>query len=226
MSTTVTSSTSLVGRWRLALRFGLREARRHKGRSALVMAMVLLPMAVGTLLIIVSAPPSAQAVVAAWLGPQLAGYVEWMGPYPIRQDVFGANTERVEIGTTNDDAAITETDVITSEITTNLPEGLAASPYLENFSGIYLGNEYVNTYLLQADLTDPAIRAVLPVSEGELPGPGQIALNAYAADQIGAHLGDVVTVMIEQALPNAPGQTELQEVELQVSGIRRAAIGN
>ena len=187
------------GRWRVALRYGARDARRATGRTALVAVMVMLPVAVGTFAATTlwSTRSTPERVVATELGPLLQASVQYGGCAPIVQtpdDRSGgaacqegkANLAAVQDAISH---ALPSADTLTLGLTAQVE--VRGHALQRSVTG------------MQTDLTVPDVAAAFPLRAGRLPRAGEVALDGAMAGDLGVHLGDRVAVRLSAASADA-----------------------
>ena len=200
--------------WAPALRIARRELLRAKGRTALVLAMVLLPVlavtALSTLL------RTSEITVQEGLPRELGSAAARLGvgdgraeQDPLQQSV--AQHEPVERATAADVRRL-------------LPEGsrLLGVRFSQNPIRVQVGDRRHRVGAIGVDLSDPALRGPFDVVSGRAPtGVDEVAVSARLADD-GAGLGSVVHVGDEprtvtgvvegpRDLPYGPGVLGLPE---------------
>ncbi|MGY3516037.1 FtsX-like permease family protein [Micromonospora sp. PTRAS2] len=173
--------------WRAALRIARREARRARGRTALVLAMITLPV-LGLALSAVSydmAELSRAERIDRRLGAADAE-LRWVAEGPVAQDAWGDTTYQ------RDGVPGRSRPVTADELTALLPAGSRVAevrwwvPFEARAGG---RRETVDGRLL--DLTDPLLRGQGRVLAGRPPtGADEVGLNRAALRRLRAGLGD------------------------------------
>lgn len=174
--------------WRLALRLGWRDSIRHRGRTALVVAMIALPLIAGTgmFTLVRSFESTPQAQAYSELGPSAGARVEESGCSRLAQSPDGSSweCEGEDSGTTITEAALREV----------LP-----------------GGEFVPVMAMRVDLVSdsaavpdqqvvevgdpPRADSFVDVTSGRLPNdPSEMALSGSLARRLGVGLGDSITI--------------------------------
>lgn len=176
------------GRWRVALRHGARDARRHKGRTTLVATMVALPVLVGTFATTAlwSVQESPERRVETELGPRLQAATDYAQP-GVQQspDHQGTMTgEPVSVPFADAEAAVGAA----------LPAGDSLVRELRRSVVVHGPGLERSTTALQTDLGDPDVAAAFALVTGRTPRAGEAALSAAVADELGVAVGDVVAV--------------------------------
>jgi putative ABC transport system permease protein len=175
--------------WLTAIRVARREARRAKGRTALVLAMITLPV-----LCLAFAAATYDMVrltnterLARNIGTADAS-LRWEANGPIQQDPIGEFWIPAGAKLPPREAPATESDVLAS-----LPPG---SRVTRDLSGALDMRTATGTGELEVrglDADDPLTRGIVDIRSGRAPaGPGEVALTAQAAERLGASVGGVV----------------------------------
>ncbi|MGF0117946.1 FtsX-like permease family protein [Promicromonospora sp. Marseille-Q5078] len=197
------------GRWRVALRYGWRDACRNTGRTALVTVMVALPVAIGSFATTAlwSAQDTPEAVAQRELGPELQARLTYNGP-----------------GTTQDPRATSiagQGDLepvalagIEAQLTALLPAGDRLLTTLTGGADVLAGDLQLDGGITQAELDDATMAATWPLTDGVLPGDGEVALSAPFAAELGVATGDEVRL----AGIAAPGEDD-GDATVRVSGL-------
>ncbi|WP_165350458.1 ABC transporter permease [Xylanimonas protaetiae] len=177
------------GRWRVALRYGARDARRHKGRTALVAVMVALPVAVGsfaaTALWSLSYAPEIK--IRTELGSEFTAGLSFQGPGYL-QAPDGSTGLGVE---QRGPVAVADLE---AGVSAALPAGSTLHRAAKAQLGVVGTDRRLSGTALQLDLEFPEAAAAFPVRDGALPQDGEVAITASMARQIGISLGDEVTL--------------------------------
>ncbi|WP_187289419.1 FtsX-like permease family protein [Xylanimonas cellulosilytica] len=199
------------GRWRIALRYGARDARRNKGRTALVAVMVALPVMLGSFAATVlwSTQGTPERRVAQELGPSLQASITFANMADLQQSPDGnaaSGNEQLE-------GPVTVAD-LDAALDAALPAGArvthaVAAPVIVFGESLQSAESGV-----QADLSDAAVAAAFPVTEGTLPGPGEVAVSRRVADELHLAIGDDVSTRLGGSAGSA---TEL--VSATISGV-------
>lgn len=190
--------------WRAALRIARRDALRAKGRSALVMAMIALPvLGVGAADIVArssSLTPdesatrqmgSAQALVAF----DQQGYPTAQIPDGLAYAVVRGSDGKVH-GTPEERARarVAPTDLLAQA----LPAGSRLVPLPSGAQDVPVTTAYGQStpVLRELDLGDPAVRGLLTLRQGHWPdGPGQIAATTAFLKDAGLRPGQTTTLV-------------------------------
>jgi putative ABC transport system permease protein len=201
---------------RLAFRIARREAWRYKGRSALSITLLGLPLlgvAIGASAFD-TARLSEEETAEQYLGSNDA-YIEIALPgVPIEQQNWNSQWIIYDVPAGTDGDA--ERPVADSEILAALPEGSSIAPYSLMKEGTALQAETPDGLgQLQGygyDLSDERYPATgLEYLEGSAPGSGEAVINEAAADLLGIGVGDDL-VIEDEALPDSLKVTGIVEV--------------
>ncbi|GAB3165426.1 hypothetical protein GCM10027059_22970 [Myceligenerans halotolerans] len=208
------------GRRRVALRYGVRDARRHKVRTILVTLMVGLPVTAASLFLTWegSRHLTAATYAAQVVGPELEARVDF-APWEVEgQDLTGDTTNdewHPNTGGLDDDGDPLTVDAYGAKLAATLPTGSKLYPILEGDRQLDGPDLRWDVQIHQTDLSVPEVAAVYMLHEGRLPRGGEeIALNASTAELLGADIGDTVGVVGW----DADGE-ETEDAELTVTGL-------
>lgn len=216
-----------IGAWKVALRMARRDALRAKGRSALILAMIALPVlgvtgadvvhrsgqltpaerverVVGGADALVTALSPGQAVEQAPVAEDGAFAVRARpGEQPTPEQLKGASTDPTVL------------------VGSLLPPGSALTPVRTGpETGATSPEGLVRTLTTEADLGDPVWRGRMDLVEGRAPGaPHEIAVTQAFLDHSGLRLGSDTTVQgLERTTFRITGLVEhpddLKRVEL------------
>ncbi|WP_354642229.1 FtsX-like permease family protein [Kitasatospora camelliae] len=188
--------------WRATLRIARRDVLRAKGRSALVLAMIALPVlgVAGADVVYRSAELEPQERITRYLGGADALVNSYTRGMTVFQEASG--TERTSVRYRPDNAqptaaerrsAETEPEQLAREL---LPAGsvlLPVGPSQRAAATTVAGQ--LGVEVTEADLTDPVWHGTLNVVEGTAPGnPRQIAATRKFLDDSGLRLGSTTTL--------------------------------
>ncbi|MFG3705035.1 FtsX-like permease family protein [Micromonospora sp. NPDC047670] len=180
-----------VGSWWAALRIARREARRARGRTALVLAMITLPVLVLTFTAV--SWDMAELTRAERNGRQLGvadAELLWVARGPVFQDAWGEGW-----GSTEDDPLPTG-PVTAGQVTALLPAGSRAIPLRRWVSfDARVGDRVKDGFNGRAvDLADPLGRGLVRFRSGRAPaGPDEIAVSPAALRRLDVRPGGTVT---------------------------------
>jgi putative ABC transport system permease protein len=184
--------TRMTG-WRAAIRIARREARRARGRSALVVAMIALPVAaLGFAAVARDTFTLTPAEQADRLMGGTQALVVWGSANPVHQDptnpdLFYSDVQPTDQGGAGDAAPST------ARLLALLPPG---TKVLDDRSGPLSVRTVAGTASLRArmlDYTDPLARGILRQRAGRAPADAdEVALTPAASRRIGAGVGGTV----------------------------------
>ncbi|MEV6690702.1 ABC transporter permease [Micromonospora sp. NPDC051196] len=183
-------SAEFIGSWRAALRIARREAKRARGRTALVLGMIILPVLALTF-VAVSVDMS-RLTPTERLDRQLAGAdaeLRMVGRGPITQSADGNNwwpthEELKDVGRVSAD-----------EVAAFLPTGSRVLAVTHWVPFTVRDGDRIRDHLNATviDLTDPLGRGLVRVHAGRVPtGADEIAVNRATARQLDVDLGDQI----------------------------------
>ncbi|MCG5470112.1 ABC transporter permease [Micromonospora sp. LAH09] len=181
----------LTGSWRTALRIARRESRRARRRTALVLAMIALPVAVLAFLAASydMAELTPQERVDRRLGVADAE-LRWIADNPVGQD------ERGEGWFTRDDTYLPPAKANAAQLTALLGPGSRVTEVRTYITLTLRGphrDEDVSGRVL--DLGDPLARGLVRFRAGRAPQqPGEVAVSPVALRRLDLHLGHAVAV--------------------------------
>lgn len=176
--------------WLTALRVARREARRAKGRSALVVALIGLP--VFALAFAAVSYDSFRLTTEQELDRELGAAdaeVQWPYRGPLQQDPTG----RGYIGDERRTEPATEAELLGA-----LPPGSRATPVVERYVDLRTAAGVGSLRAHGLDLTDPLVEGLARVVSGRAAtADDEVAVTHQAADRLGATIGDTVTTADE-----------------------------
>ncbi|WP_406147578.1 FtsX-like permease family protein [Streptomyces sp. NBC_01012] len=195
--------------WRAALRIARRDALRSKGRSALVVAMIALPVLGVTAADVTyrSSTPTVAENLTAKMGSADAVYSSaGIGPAPVEQmpdaDIWGTPDDGADIP---DDAQSAPVDVPGS-----FPKG---SRYLTEQSVpavVSTRHGVANTEIVELRTSDPAVRGRLDLVDGAYPdGEGEIVATEHFLKSAGLGVGSRTTLRGPEQTYTITGSVEL-----------------
>ncbi|RZU74030.1 putative ABC transport system permease protein [Micromonospora kangleipakensis] len=179
-----------VGSWLVALRIARREARRARGRTALVLAMITLPVL--ALSFTAVSWDMAELTRAEKLDRRLGGAdaeLRWSAENALVQDAWGESSWPAEGETVPRTRPVTA-----AEITALLPPGSRVSRvrWWVPFE-VRLDDRNVSFDARSLDLTDPVARPLARLRAGRPPtAPTEIAVSRPALRRLGVPLGGTV----------------------------------
>ncbi|HEY1487268.1 MAG TPA: FtsX-like permease family protein [Micromonosporaceae bacterium] len=191
--------------WLVALRIARREARRAKGRTALVVLMIAAPVvalsfAAATYDMYRLTRPEQ---VTRQMGTASA-VLSWDGDGPV-SDPNGQDSA----GTTPKQPRTT------AALLAQLPPGSRATAYWQSGIGVYTATGVGQLSTYGFDATDPLTTGMVRVVSGRAPSaPGEIDASASALKRLGAHVGDTV-----HALPNSTSATSYPAGTYRIVGV-------
>ncbi|MDQ0985674.1 FtsX-like permease family protein [Streptomyces sp. V2I9] len=200
---------SVLSGWRAAFRTARRDAVRAKGRSALVVAMIALPVLGVTAadLTYRSALPTRAEELTAELGSADARFRSTgMGPVKLQQMPDGVNWGTPP-GTPDPSPEVQAKPV---DVKAALPEG---SRYLTERSvpaSVTTRHGIADTEISELSVSDPLVRGRIELTDGAFPRKrDEIAATTAFAEAAGLSLGDTVTVRGPEQTYTLTGTVEL-----------------
>ncbi|WFE49753.1 FtsX-like permease family protein [Micromonospora sp. WMMD1155] len=179
----------LTGSWRTALRIARRESRRARGRTALVLAMIALPVA--ALAFLAASYDMAELTPQERVDRRLGvadAELQWVANGPIGQDDWGEGWSTTN-GTAPGRATAAQMTALlgpgsrVTEVRPHAPLTLRGPNRDEDVAGRVL------------DLGDPLARGLVRFLAGRAPQqPGEVAVSQAALRRLDLRLGDAVTV--------------------------------
>lgn len=179
-----------VGSWRAALRIARREARRARGRTALVLAMIALPVL--ALSFVAVTYDMADLTRVEQFDQRLgAADVElrWLAENPLQQDPWGESSWARE-----GELVARERPASQAEVEALLPPGSRASrvSWWVPFE-VRIGERTTTLDGRALDLTDPLPRSTVRLRSGRVPtATDEVAVSERAARQLGVRVGGTV----------------------------------
>ncbi|GGV80576.1 hypothetical protein GCM10015535_18900 [Streptomyces gelaticus] len=181
---------SLFTGWRAALRIARRDAMRSKGRSALVVAMIAVPVLGVTALDVTyrSVTPTSAEELTADMGSADAVFSDQqLGP--IEQMPDAQRYDRVD-----ENAPLDETGPPT-DISTTFPKGSRAISIQSVPASVTTGYGVANTDIYEFRTSDKLARGKIDLVRGDFPhGTGEMAATEPFLKSTGLHIGSVTTV--------------------------------
>ncbi|WP_307870939.1 FtsX-like permease family protein [Micromonospora sp. C51] len=198
-----------LGSWRAALRIARREARRARGRTALVLAMIILPVL--ALSFVAVSVDMAQLNPGEELDRRLGradAELRVVGRGPVEQSPDGG-------GWTSGDRDEQLTAPVAAEhVAALLPEGSRVLPIrrwvpFSAWQGDRIRDDIAATAI---DLTDPLGRSLARIHRGRAPATAdEIAVNLAARRSLGVDLGDQIAAGDGSRTWTVVGVAELPE---------------
>ncbi|GAB3981928.1 FtsX-like permease family protein [Plantactinospora veratri] len=172
--------------WLTALRIARREARRARGRSVLVIAMLALPVlalsAAAASYDMFRLTPEEEAT--RLLGAADAR-IEWVDTEPVRQDPTGDGHS----SNTSSHAATTTAE----ELLAALPDGSRVTPVRSGTVQLRTESGIGDLTAYGIDVADPMVTGLVTLRDGRAPATdGEVALTEQAAERLGSQIGDTV----------------------------------
>ena len=172
--------------WLTALRIARREARRAKGRSALVIAMIGLPVlalafaAVSYDMFHLTAPEQATRALGA-----ADAKINWVAAGPIQQVSAGDGW--------SSEGDLRTDPVAPEDLLAVLPAGSKVASVREGTVELRTAGGVGELNAYGIDVANPLLAGLVTLREGRGPADSrEMALTEQAADRLGAHVGDVV----------------------------------
>ncbi|MFD2764585.1 FtsX-like permease family protein [Micromonospora eburnea] len=178
------------GSWRTALRIAHREARRARGRTALVLAMIALPvLALGFIAVTWDMANLSQAEQLDRRLGAADAELRWTDGSAIQQDAWGDNSWPVE-----GDQVPRTRPVTADELRALLPAGSKVTRLRRWVQFQVRIDDRLVTFDARAiDLTDPLTRPLAALRAGRPPAaPDEIAVSPPALRRLGVRLGEPV----------------------------------
>lgn len=179
--------------WRTAVRIARREALRAKGRSALVAALIALPVAAVSFVAVSydSFRLSAEQELTRDLGAA-AAEVSWVYDGPAAQNPEGnaRRPDSPEVGRRDGPATAAELEPVLRQV---LPPETRAVPRHREVRQVRTPGGRAGLQTEWLDLHDPVHDGRVVLVDGRAPeGPGEAALTRRAVERFGATVGDEV----------------------------------
>ncbi|GGM29787.1 FtsX-like permease family protein [Micromonospora yangpuensis] len=179
-----------VGSWRAALRIARREAVRARGRTALVFAMITLPVLV--LSFVAASVDMAELTPAEANGRRLGSAdleLRWYTGGPLEQDEWGYDWQQTH------EVDDPHRPPSTAQVTDLLPAGSRASQVGRWLNLTVEFDGRIDEFQARAvDLADPLARGPARLLAGRAPtGAAEIGASAAARRALGVDLGDRIT---------------------------------
>ena len=175
--------------WRPLLRLAWRDVRRAQARSALVLAMITLPVLAVTLAVVVTSTAEVGGTesLERRLGAADAKVV--VEPYVSR--VYQSADPDDGMGTQGGDA---EYGLTVDDLATVLGREVRAIEWRRSQARVETDGGVTQAELVQVDLADPLAEGLATVAQGRLPAaPGEVMVNAALAEK-GPGLGETLVL--------------------------------
>lgn len=184
-------TAELAGSWRTALRIARREARRARGRTALVLAMITLPVLVLTF--VAASYDMAELTQEERLDRQLGvadAALHWVSRHPVVQDESGDSWSSRDPEPSGPGSTLT-----TEELTALLGPGGRVTGIRDWIPVSVRAQGRDETIMGRAlDLTDPLALGTARLREGRAPaGPDEVAASRAALRRLDIRIGGTVT---------------------------------
>ncbi|GAA4900457.1 putative ABC transport system permease protein [Stackebrandtia albiflava] len=178
---------------RLALRLARRDAQRTKGRSALVLALLGLPvLTVGFGAAVIDSLQSSDTETAERILGSADAIVQWDYRVPIIQDPLNIEwSQPVDDAAVSEDAYRAET-ATTAELTAVLPEGARLVEVTSGRTTVTTPDGIDRLRLDGVVMSDPAMTGRYSVLDGDVPTGNEIALSVAAAEFLEVEVGDTL----------------------------------
>ncbi|MET2715795.1 ABC transporter permease [Streptomyces harbinensis] len=192
-----------LNRWRLGLRIARRDALRAKGRSALVVAMIALPIlgVAGADLAVRSSQLSTEEWLSREIGTADARYEVYEPGVPILQhptdpyDMWSSSWDEEGPGQANRDPGEDgeEEPAGTFRFEDVLPEGATVQEERSGYADIATEHGILWTDIQETDPTAELTRGKYTLLDGDWPtGPGEVAATTQFLRDTGAKVGSEV----------------------------------
>jgi putative ABC transport system permease protein len=192
---------SFLSSWRTALRVARREARRSKGRSALVVAMIGLPV---LCLAFAAVSYDMFALTASEKADRAMGTgdarISWQSRTPIGQTPDGVmeygEGPRVTAGTSAGEPPSKEADPApsTSDLAAAMPPGTTILRVRKGIADVKTADGRGRLNAISVDATTPLTKGFVSILDGRAPtASNEVALTKQAVARIGVGLGGTVT---------------------------------
>ncbi|MFU8871242.1 FtsX-like permease family protein [Micromonospora sp. SL4-19] len=214
--------TAALGSWRTALRIARREARRARARTALVLAMIALPVL--ALSFVAVSYDMAQLTHPERMARQLGAAdaeLRWATVNAVEQGAWGESFWPVE----GDEMVPRVRPATADEIRALLPAGSRVTQLRRWVPfDVRIDGRLVSFDARAVDLTDPLTRPLATLRAGRRPtAPDEIAVSPSALRQLGVRLGDPVPTADGTATYTVVGVMEFPDNLREVVALRPEA---
>ncbi|WP_430478885.1 FtsX-like permease family protein [Streptomyces sp. P11-1] len=200
---------SLFSGWRAAFRIARRDALRAKGRSALVVAMIALPVLGVTAadLTYRSALPTAAEELTADLGAADALFMDQgMGPVPLWQMPDGIMWQTPE----GAPETFYDDERKPVDVPATFPKGSRSLTEQSVPASVTTRHGITDTQITELAVADPMLRGRVELTEGAYPrAENEMAATEAFLDASGLSVGDRITVRGPQQVYTLTGAVEL-----------------
>ncbi|MEP7765049.1 ABC transporter permease [Sanguibacter sp. 25GB23B1] len=218
---TLPTALRWAARWRAAVRIARRDATRHRGRTALVAALVALPLVAGSagLVLLRSTEPSDASIVRDSLGPHIQARLTMeCDGFPYKPSSVGESwCEWV------DEPVSWTADEMDTAFTAALPPGSTVLPVRTALVDYIDGRRsQVSKSYTEVDLTDDTFSSLAALESGRAPrDASEILVSGHMARSAVLDVGDTVDLRpaLHGAVPTTP------PVTFTVVGIGRVGAG-
>jgi putative ABC transport system permease protein len=193
--------SSLTSSWLTALRIARREARRAKGRSALVLAMVALPVL--GLAFAAASYDMFTLTTPEKLDRQLGtadASLRWQYEGAVQQDPTGENWNPVPSQSSDGESTGQQaenrgqgTPITSAELTAKLPANSRAIRYRKAYVDLRTAAGVGGLEVYGLDVVDPLARGIVKLRHGRAPDTAdEVAVTEQAATRLGVSIGGTV----------------------------------
>ncbi|MEU7002019.1 FtsX-like permease family protein [Nonomuraea sp. NPDC046570] len=184
-----------------ALRVARRDALRARGRSALIMVMIGLPVLVFTamLTIVANVTVDSREGLTADLGAAEARVIPSSLCGPVTQDLDGSSLGH------DPEASCPPPSWTAAKVAAHLPPGTRLLPVTSGGVGVVIDGEFTRFEATEVDLRDPLSAPSRPLREGRLP---ETAGEVVVTPAVGVRAGGTVNVTWQQSPMRVVGVVE------------------
>jgi putative ABC transport system permease protein len=211
---------SLVASWRTALRIARREARRSRGRSALVIAMIALPVlclsfaAVSYDMLTLTGAEKADRTMGT-----AQARIQWPSRWEVQQypDPYEGGYGNISRGEPLGGGEDRDKPGTQAELLAKLPPGSTALPLRRGAATLRTVDGIGQPNTVMVDATSPLTRGYVEVLSGRAPtAVGEVALTKQAMERLGAGIGGTVTNAVSRRTYTVVGEVEFPSLLDQV----------
>ncbi|SCD31498.1 putative ABC transport system permease protein [Streptomyces sp. BpilaLS-43] len=204
---------SLLSGWRAALRIARRDALRSKGRSALVVAMIALPVLGVTAADVTyrSSTPSKAEQLTAQLGSADALFSSaGIGPVEVEQMPNATNWGALDDSPAEPYAAAADADSAPVDVPGTLPEGARYITEQGVPATVTTRHGIITTDIVELRTADPLVRGKVELTKGSYPdGKDQVVATEHFLKSTGLHVGSRTTLRGPEQTYTITGSVEL-----------------